>query len=490
MRKLYRQLVDDDFEPWLDKEKLLGGQNWRLEISKAVRNSDVVIVCLSADSISRSGFRHKEIKYALDVADEQPDGTIFIIPVKLDECEVPDRLRQWHWVNLFDEGGYVQLKRALEHRAASLSRIPSSTSSVVTETGSPVSETTIKSGREAKKPKLQFKGLSVQLKVLGGITLLLSVCYAILIYVNASRLRSSGPEQETASADDQLSFQQSLVEIKHNNFSAAYKTLEPLQTVKRNASLAYQAAYLRTLLALSNLNTHLSLAQSSGSALGKAADKDKFKTLAVNQSLKSFYWADQLALSLEQLTSYNVPDVSFGKIEIANPTTNNFTEGLMVSKKIESGVNPTDFQLELCQAALAGVNFRFYITKSFEPDVGNTNAMTKDVWQGNIYWSTAIVRDINESLNKVSKKGIEFFSRTSEKYLKEQGLTAEKLGLRRELGVDYFRSILQSLERFLNVMQGRHLPMVDSGEVSRMVEGVRNQINYINDKLSTAEQSK
>jgi hypothetical protein len=59
-------------------------------------------------------------KMSLDVADEQPEGTIFIIPVRLDECDVPDRLRRWHWVRLFDANGFGKLMTALEQRASEL----------------------------------------------------------------------------------------------------------------------------------------------------------------------------------------------------------------------------------------------------------------------------------------------------------------------------------------------------------------------------------
>jgi len=31
---------------------------------------------------------------ALDVADEKPDGTIYVIPALLEECSVPDRLKE------------------------------------------------------------------------------------------------------------------------------------------------------------------------------------------------------------------------------------------------------------------------------------------------------------------------------------------------------------------------------------------------------------
>ncbi|MBC8029609.1 MAG: toll/interleukin-1 receptor domain-containing protein [Pyrinomonadaceae bacterium] len=117
IRGLYHRLSGDGYSPWLDEENLLPGQEWEDEIPRAVRQSDIVIVCLSPRSISKTGYVQKEIKFALDVADQQPQGTIFIIPLKLEPCDVPGRLVRWHWVNLFEEKGYEKLKRALLHRA-------------------------------------------------------------------------------------------------------------------------------------------------------------------------------------------------------------------------------------------------------------------------------------------------------------------------------------------------------------------------------------
>src|SRR6185503_10880052 len=99
---------------------LLPGQDWQHEIPKAVRGNDVVVVCLSQGAVTKSGYIQKEIRDALDVADEQPQGTIFLIPLKLEQCEIPDRLRRWQWVNLFEEYGYEKLMRALHVRANEL----------------------------------------------------------------------------------------------------------------------------------------------------------------------------------------------------------------------------------------------------------------------------------------------------------------------------------------------------------------------------------
>lgn len=122
VRRLYRLLRQDGFEPWLDEEDLLPGQVWESAIRNALRESDVVLVCLSQSAVTKKGFVQKEIRFALDAADEQPEGTIYIIPVKLEECRVPERLAQWQWVNLKD--GYEELLRSLRTRAGSLGLQP------------------------------------------------------------------------------------------------------------------------------------------------------------------------------------------------------------------------------------------------------------------------------------------------------------------------------------------------------------------------------
>lgn len=116
VRELYQRLRNDGISPWLDEEDLLPGFDWQIEIPKAVQSSDVVIVCLSKDSVTKTGYVQKEIKQALDVADEQPEGRIFIIPLKLEECDIPKRLSRWQWVNLFSDNGYQRLLRSLSIR--------------------------------------------------------------------------------------------------------------------------------------------------------------------------------------------------------------------------------------------------------------------------------------------------------------------------------------------------------------------------------------
>ena len=121
VRELYQRLKREGWiDPWLDEEKILPGQDWDLEIRKAIRDADVILVVLSHKSITKEGYVQKEIKRALDIADEKPEGTIYIIPVRLEECDPPERLQRWHWVDLFDTNGYNRLLVSLQKRANTL----------------------------------------------------------------------------------------------------------------------------------------------------------------------------------------------------------------------------------------------------------------------------------------------------------------------------------------------------------------------------------
>jgi hypothetical protein len=113
VRDLHHRLSRDVIPCWFDERDLHPGQAWDLEISKAIRASKYVLACLSKTSVTKRGYVQKELKKALDVADEQPEGVAYLIPVRLEECEIPERLRQWQWVDLFQADGYARLVRAL-----------------------------------------------------------------------------------------------------------------------------------------------------------------------------------------------------------------------------------------------------------------------------------------------------------------------------------------------------------------------------------------
>ena len=124
VRMLYRDLRKNGFNPWLDEEKLIPGQDWDLEISKTEKEADIIIICLSKQSVRKEGYVQKEIKFALDIADEKPEGTIFVIPARLEMCSIPYKLSHLHCVDLFLLKGYSKLQSALRARAYALNLSP------------------------------------------------------------------------------------------------------------------------------------------------------------------------------------------------------------------------------------------------------------------------------------------------------------------------------------------------------------------------------
>jgi hypothetical protein len=114
VENLYQELSDAGFKPWMDKKDILPGERWKSSIQEAIRCSDFFLACLSANSVNKRGFIQKEIKDALDIWQEKLDSDIYLIPARLEDCEVPESLRDVQWVNLFEEDGWTRLVKAIQ----------------------------------------------------------------------------------------------------------------------------------------------------------------------------------------------------------------------------------------------------------------------------------------------------------------------------------------------------------------------------------------
>lgn len=102
--KLYGALESRGFDPWLDRRKLLPGQNWPRSIERVIEISDFFLACFSRRAVSKRGHFQAELRYALDCAARMPLGEIYFIPVRLDDCRLPAPIaRQYHYVDLFPD---------------------------------------------------------------------------------------------------------------------------------------------------------------------------------------------------------------------------------------------------------------------------------------------------------------------------------------------------------------------------------------------------
>ena len=126
IREIYAGLKDQGFDPWLDEIDLEPGVLWKVEISKVIRQAALFVACFSRVSVAKNGYVQREFREALSAYKEKPPGSRFLMPVRLDECDVPDfriseddiSFRDVQWVDLWKKDGlerlYNGILRALE----------------------------------------------------------------------------------------------------------------------------------------------------------------------------------------------------------------------------------------------------------------------------------------------------------------------------------------------------------------------------------------
>jgi hypothetical protein len=103
------------YNTWIDRINLVGGQDWDLEISTAIEQAAIGLVFLSNKSVEKTGYVNKEIKRILDKMDMMPEGKVFMIPIRLDDCPIPRRLSKWQVLDATNEKFEEQFVAAIRH---------------------------------------------------------------------------------------------------------------------------------------------------------------------------------------------------------------------------------------------------------------------------------------------------------------------------------------------------------------------------------------
>jgi hypothetical protein len=104
VKRLCGELQQAGFDPWMDEEKLLPGQNWPRAIEQAIELADYVVLCFSCRSVDKRGYFQLELRYALDVASCVPLDEVFLMPIRLSECKIPLQIaRRTQYIDLFPD---------------------------------------------------------------------------------------------------------------------------------------------------------------------------------------------------------------------------------------------------------------------------------------------------------------------------------------------------------------------------------------------------
>lgn len=111
--KLYDFLSSNDYKPWLDKKEILPGQYWNFIIRKALREANYIILLLSNISVQKRGYVQREFKTALDFVEEKLEDDIYLIPIKMNECAVPEKLSKFQWIEYDESSCFESVLTAL-----------------------------------------------------------------------------------------------------------------------------------------------------------------------------------------------------------------------------------------------------------------------------------------------------------------------------------------------------------------------------------------
>lgn len=96
-------------DTWIDTKDLQPGDWWEMRIDKALQSSDYFITCISSSSSKKIGYFQSELKKALKHSERYPSGYTYIIPVILNECEIPYELNNFQWLKLYHRNSKSRL---------------------------------------------------------------------------------------------------------------------------------------------------------------------------------------------------------------------------------------------------------------------------------------------------------------------------------------------------------------------------------------------
>ena len=104
---IYEGIKSKGIDAWFDVENLVAGQRWDIEISKAIYESEIILVFLSNKSVTKEGYVQKEIKKALDITNKGLKKDIILI--LLEDCKIPYRLKDYYAIKYYQDKNFELL---------------------------------------------------------------------------------------------------------------------------------------------------------------------------------------------------------------------------------------------------------------------------------------------------------------------------------------------------------------------------------------------
>ncbi|WP_049696016.1 TIR domain-containing protein [Pseudomonas fulva] len=115
VKPFFQRIKDLGFDPWMDCEKLLPGQNWSPQIDQALAEANVVMLFISKASLNKRGFVQREANQAFENLKSKLPQDIYIIPLLLEPCEVPQHIAdRLQFIEITTEQAWSKITASLE----------------------------------------------------------------------------------------------------------------------------------------------------------------------------------------------------------------------------------------------------------------------------------------------------------------------------------------------------------------------------------------
>lgn len=111
VQNLRDELIKHGLNIWIDRNDINLGIRWKDAIRNAIYGGAYFIACFSTEYYRRErSYMNEEITLAIEELRQRPTDRSWFIPVKLSDCQIPDRsigsgetLRDIQWVELFKD---------------------------------------------------------------------------------------------------------------------------------------------------------------------------------------------------------------------------------------------------------------------------------------------------------------------------------------------------------------------------------------------------
>jgi hypothetical protein len=110
---VYDALQAAGFEAWIDAESAFGEQESEPDMAKWLGQADCMLVFLSKNSVRKLGSTHHEFGQLIHTWKAMPEDAVYTIPVRINDCQIPELLSSLDHVDLFGDQGLETIIRCL-----------------------------------------------------------------------------------------------------------------------------------------------------------------------------------------------------------------------------------------------------------------------------------------------------------------------------------------------------------------------------------------